>query len=500
MLKSSLKLSLYLSLIPVCAAAVSGCDAPEKSQGVESELAGVGSILKSAPIPSPKSIDELANLGRLLRGNLSKRSAASGAGAMGKSTLTSVLVQSIVEVKGLPRSQLVSVLKGVLADDSTLCGGAACGRVFGISPTQEESYLDELAAGLSKLDGKLPRQDLEILAGSLRKDEFAFVSHSVQEAVRRELGIYDRQLTRGDLMKVKKIIVKEGKFPPSDLNINDLKMMPLVTLDVRYRTPAFLESVLKHGKSVSSLSIKHIETHHSLEFSRYVELDKIPFLSKATNIKSLTIESLSLDRTANFASLPPNLKHLEIGHMASELNDAKVKMFSQVSSLKSVSLRMEFAKITASDSAAFNSNIRSVKFFEKSDNPAPCGNLSKLAVFRHATFVTLSGCSIDALKPSQPFAWEALYLAKPSKAKDGLGGKVQLGETLKNLKIVKSEDPRAIDLDAVSRGKVEERARISKDLENGRIIDAIIGADPSCAGGKPKGSVMDRVLACMRPK
>jgi hypothetical protein len=500
MSKSVLKRSLCMSLIHIGCLSAVACDAPDRSQANATELFSIGSLIKSAPIPMPKSADDLAAVGGLFRANLAKKIVSLSPGGVARSIFTGVLIATIVEVKGLPRSQLVSVLKGVLADDAALCSGASCGRVFGISGGGVESYLDEVAATLPKLGDNVSSKDIEILAGSLRKDEVAFTSEAIQEAIRRELGIYDRQFTRQDLVQVKKITLREGKFSPYDLNDRDLKMIPHVTMEVRYRSEAYLETVINKTKMISSFAIKHIETHHSLEFNRYVELEKIGFLRKAKHIKSLTLMALNLDATASFESLPPSLKHLEIEQLGGELTDGKVQLFNQPSSLKSVSLRMEFAKLTAGPQAAFKRDIRSVKFFDKNESPSPCGDLSKLAVFRHAAFMTLGGCTIDALRPSQAFEWEALYLAKPSKAKEGQGGKVELGDTLHHLKIVKSEDPSAIDLDAVSRSKVEARARTSKDLENGRIIDAIVSADPGCAAAKPQGTVIDRILACMRPK
>lgn len=500
MSESALKLSLCLSLVHTWCLSVVGCHGPGKTQVAESDLSSIGSWIKSAPIPTSKSSADLAAVGRIFRSNLANKVGGSSSGDIGKSTFTEVLITTIVQVKGLPRSQLVSMLKGVLADDAALCSGVSCGRVFGISGGEVESYLDGVASTLLKLDGKVPAKDLEILAGSLRKDEFAFTSEHIQEAVRRELGIFDRQLTRQDLVQVKKITVREGKFSPFELNDGDLKMISHVTLEVRYRSEAYLETVLNKSKYISSFAIKHIETHHSLEFNRYVELDKIGFLHKAKHIKSLTLVALNLDATASFESLPPSLKHLEIQQLGGEMTDEKVQLFNRVASLKSVSLRMDFGKLTAGPEAAFKRDIRSVKFFDKNETPASCGDLSKLAVFRHAAFMTLGGCTIDALRPSQAFDWEALYLAKASTAKEGQGGKVELGDTLKHLKIFKSEDPSAIDLDAVSRSKVEARARMSQDMENGRIIDAIISADPGCAAAKPQGTVMERILACMRPK
>jgi hypothetical protein len=323
----------------------------------------------------------------------------------------------------------------------------------------------------------MPVKDFDILAGSLRDDTVTFASRTFEALVTRELGIHGRPLTRADLATVKKIrVAQKSLFYNRDIDSkfeNDLIMVPHVTLEVDYQSGGFLKTVMDRSQSVSSFIIRHID-YYTDDPPPYIlthNLKDLYFLKGVTHVKSLTIVRLDLKSTDSFAELPPNLKHLGLKSITGELNDAKMRLFSEIPSLRSVSLEMELAQIKAT-TTEFPKNIRSVKF--SNTGIASCGDLSPFAMFRRATYVTLEGCQIEALNPSQPFAWEALYLAKPSTASGVQQPKpMKLGWTLRNLRLFQSDDPTAIALDTESRAAVDKHNKTHGQLRQAELIDFV---------------------------
>lgn len=454
----------------------SSCTKLSRPSGSGSEISGIApSQMGLAPIPRPKQVNEIEHIKQAFAAGLAKKTGAIKAEPLRKSEFTYALISKVVEVGGIPRSQIKKMIESILADSKTGRGGGPCRQTFGLKIGEVDSYLNDLAANMNLFSSSFSTDQSAYLAGSLRKDEVKFQSLVISRAVDYDVGIYlsSRRPTWEEVMRLKKIEIREElpKILYSKIK-EDLKLIPHVTLFIEPKSPdnvSFVEYVIKLSE-FPKIGIRN----------KYLSLDlaKYPFLKEAKHIRSLTLANMNLNHIQSLSSLPPNLKHLEIGDLRGSLSDEKVALFNQLPHLESLSIGMPLADITSNTQVALKKEIKSILFYNRDWEMEDCGNLSRLAVFRNATFMTIDRCLIDSLKPSQLFAWQALYLKNNKVTSPALNGKIEMGDTMKNLSFFKSDNPSAIDLDNASRAKVEARIKPWRELENKKIIDAIVAGRP----------------------
>lgn len=114
----------------------------------DAEIQGALSALEHIkPIREMRSATELH---ALRRGLISSRRTdqAFQASKAPEELLRGLIIKNIVETKGLPRSQLKSVLENIVSSKSSRCQGSPCDRIFGLAPTDIDDFLDKTLANL----------------------------------------------------------------------------------------------------------------------------------------------------------------------------------------------------------------------------------------------------------------------------------------------------------------------------------------------------------------
>ncbi len=127
----------------------------------------VGVIDDLVPIPKPKNIAIL----HTLQQSIAKRAFENTASRFNlRENFQKILLEKILEIDGIPRTQLKPIIEDLLSSSKSSCGGASCERVFGVSYLEIDQFLDETYA-LVRDKGNLVsnRQSYETLIGSLKK-------------------------------------------------------------------------------------------------------------------------------------------------------------------------------------------------------------------------------------------------------------------------------------------------------------------------------------------
>jgi hypothetical protein len=158
-------------LIVTGSVSLPGCGSQDQAED-GSDLDGVGSKLGEVLVPAAKNGTELAAFKKaLVKGMASGTSKATA--VKPRDQLKAVLLKAIVANNGIPRDQLKQVLTEMVDPSNAACGGANCGRLFGLKGSDVDSYLDELGDDVGKSkkleqpgQGRARKQ----LLGSLRRE------------------------------------------------------------------------------------------------------------------------------------------------------------------------------------------------------------------------------------------------------------------------------------------------------------------------------------------
>lgn len=157
---------IVLTRILPIALALFACHPPletpsSKAQGF------VGVVDDLVPIPKPKNITSLHSIQQ----NLAKKALESTSSRFNlRENFQKILIEQILEIDGIPRTQLRPIIADLLSSSNISCGGASCERIFGVSYSEIDQFLDETYA-LVRDKGNLvsSKEAYETLIGSLKK-------------------------------------------------------------------------------------------------------------------------------------------------------------------------------------------------------------------------------------------------------------------------------------------------------------------------------------------
>jgi hypothetical protein len=164
--KVLLGLSLLTPVTPGCS--------PETQTG-SSDLDGAipGSAFGKT-VPKAKNSSQLGAFSKGMVSGFDKYHGAYASAAKYKSLQRS-LYHTIDEAGGVPRSQVETALEVLVAPTTTLCGGASCARVFGLTENEVSKFLDDSREIIAKTpvqsqQDKIKLRDL-LLASLTREDD-----------------------------------------------------------------------------------------------------------------------------------------------------------------------------------------------------------------------------------------------------------------------------------------------------------------------------------------
>jgi hypothetical protein len=146
-----------------------------------SETQGVGLLGRySTHIPKPKTAAELSVFKAAVHRSTTMKFAKSSSNrGVARENFRSTMLRALVDVDGMPREQLSSVVSGLLSDE-TACAGVRCSRIFGVDGKEVPEFLDETATSIeSSKAAKDPQRQkaVEIMLGSLRRADESTVPH-----------------------------------------------------------------------------------------------------------------------------------------------------------------------------------------------------------------------------------------------------------------------------------------------------------------------------------
>jgi hypothetical protein len=134
-----------------------------------SSVRGFSGIIDDlVPIPAPKNMLAVTKLEASLIKNVSLLPVAS---ANRIQLLQKSLLEGILEIDGIPRSQLRPIMDDILSDMGPRCGGASCERVFGLQRDEIDQFLDDTFEFLKK-NGSLfqDTKSYQTLLGSFKRN------------------------------------------------------------------------------------------------------------------------------------------------------------------------------------------------------------------------------------------------------------------------------------------------------------------------------------------
>jgi hypothetical protein len=438
---------------------------------------GVGSFFaRTTPTPPPISSGQLRSaaksLAKRITTQVATRELTSPATVRGK-FMETVFLQIISE-GGMPRWQVRSLIANIIDDDRALCGGAACGKVFGIRQNEIEDYLDEMLSVVQKdprLRDKDHQKTFQTLVASLESDlkvarkgkptsRVSFSSEAVASAVQKARP-GPENLTFGDLDQVTHIEIKRIRNQP--FKLDELVMFPnLKSISFHVWDMEDLNELVRVAHLVEEIEI----VHPFISVAQAVRLSDLEILADFTRFKSVSLVDIKIDDPDLLARTFPRVRSLRIDNFfrsSEQISDSILRSIAQMPYLRRLSLGIHGVDRVQKLSFVVPKTVADIRVEFSPRGLRDCGTLSLFKIFRNASSFKVSHCGLSGIGNfGVDVAWKILNLDRPYNTVNfGDNLKIKLGPELKDLAAFES-NTKNIQLDDVSQHELAVRLALSQ--------------------------------------
>lgn len=381
----------------------------------------------------------------------------------------------VVSEGGMPRWQVRSLIANMIDEDRALCGGASCGKVFGIKQNEIEDYLDEMLTIVRKdprLKDKDHQKTFQTLFASLESDlkvarkgkpttKVSFSSEAVASAaLKAKPG--SEELTFGDLSHVTHLEIKRIRNQP--FKLDEIVMFPnLKSMSFHVWDHEDLKELVRVAHLVEEIEI----VHPFISVAPSVRLADLEPLADFTRFKSVSLVDIKIDQPDLLPRTFPRVRNLRIDNFfrsSEQISDSLLGSIAQMPYLRRLSLGIHGVDRVQKLGFVLPKTVADISVEFSPRGLRDCGTLSLFKIFRNAASFKVSHCGLSGIGNfGEDVAWKSLILDKPYNAvKFGDILKIKLGPELKNLVVFQSNE-KDIQLDDVSQHELAVRLALSQN-------------------------------------